>query len=170
MPAPDPGITAFADAAAALCAHIDAMRAGKIDQPYTKLMALLTAVLHRGLKLPWTSVELTRQGHLRRGERHAIEMEIASAVSRNGEVGQLHAEHLSFDSEHEALRAFMYDDDLADLYCDLRDGLNHYARGGPADIDEACWHWRWGYEEHWGEHLIRAMLTTHELLYRVRVE
>jgi hypothetical protein len=54
-------------------------------------------------------------------------------------------------------------DDFADIYRDLKEGLNvgeaHQAR--PADN---IWHWRFGYYSHWGKHAIDALRTIHFLL------
>jgi hypothetical protein len=44
-------------------------------------------------------------------------------------------------------------DDLADIYLDVREGLEH-ANAGRAS--EALWEWRFGYFSHWGRHLVHA--------------
>ncbi len=64
-----------------------------------------------------------------------------------------------------ATRAFMLFDDLADIYRDVHHGLAVWNVGTPDAQAEAAWQWRWGYENHWGEHLFRAMLTVHEMRY-----
>lgn len=43
------------------------------------------------------------------------------------------------------------DDDLRDIYLDLKRGLALYERGAWRD---ACWSWRFGFTWHWGEHLV----------------
>ena len=44
-------------------------------------------------------------------------------------------------------------DDVADIWRDLRRGLNLFDRGFPA---AACWSWRFHFRIHWGEHLVGA--------------
>lgn len=45
-------------------------------------------------------------------------------------------------------------DDVADLYGEIRCGLLRWRRG---DSGEALWAWRFGLENHWGEHLTGAL-------------
>lgn len=44
-------------------------------------------------------------------------------------------------------------DDVADVWRDLRRGLDLFDRGFPA---AACWSWRFHFGVHWGEHLVGA--------------
>lgn len=59
-------------------------------------------------------------------------------------------------------------DDFADIYRELRDGLALWDRGDTESRVEAQWHWRFGYEHHWGWHLMRAALTVHQVKYSLR--
>jgi hypothetical protein len=57
-------------------------------------------------------------------------------------------------------------DDLADIFLDLEDGEELWARG---NFDAAVWEWRFGFESHWGEHVtgalraIRTLAAVHDL-------
>lgn len=42
-------------------------------------------------------------------------------------------------------------DDLYDVYSEVTAGLRLYERGL---WSEACWHWRFTFDVHWGEHLV----------------
>jgi hypothetical protein len=58
-------------------------------------------------------------------------------------------------------------DDLADIYRDLKDGLNLWDSNTHDAQREASWKWRTNYEIHWGTHLARATQTIHEIRYRL---
>lgn len=68
----------------------------------------------------------------------------------------------------DASRARSAWDDLADIYRELREGLELWDRGDADSRAEAQWHWRFGYEHHWGWHLMRAALTVHQVKYYLR--
>ena len=59
-------------------------------------------------------------------------------------------------------------DDFADIYRDLKEGVEMWDLGDAESRAEAQWHWRFGYEHHWGWHLMRAALTVHEVKYYLR--
>jgi len=51
-------------------------------------------------------------------------------------------------------------DDLADIYRDIRAGLQKWARG---ETGEALWEWRFNFQIHWGEHLTGALRALYSL-------
>jgi hypothetical protein len=51
-------------------------------------------------------------------------------------------------------------DDFADIYRDLRSGLRKWDRG---DTGGALWEWRFGLENHWGEHATGSLRSLHTL-------
>jgi hypothetical protein len=52
-------------------------------------------------------------------------------------------------------------DDLADIYRDLKAGLSLFEANHPID---AAWAWRFGFQTHWGQHLVGAQRAIHEYL------
>jgi len=54
-------------------------------------------------------------------------------------------------------------DDFADIYRDLKEGLN-VGEAHQALPEDNIWHWRFGYYSHWGKHAIDALRTIHFLL------
>ena len=54
-------------------------------------------------------------------------------------------------------------DDFTDIYRDVHDGLAKWRRG---ESGEALWEWRFNFENHWGEHLTRALRALHILTSR----
>lgn len=150
----------FRDDAAAYCAFIDKLRAGPVEKPYTNLLRLLSNLVKSGFDIPFDMPE----GEYEKNVRVAHEQtkvafrEIAMFTAPACEV-------LAADSRFEESRerAAILWTDLAEMYFDLREGLDLYALGGPNDIAEAVYVWRWGYEQHWGDHLLRALMTVHEI-------
>jgi len=49
-------------------------------------------------------------------------------------------------------------DDLADIYRDLVGPLQVYNAG---HSNAAVWNWRWGFQNHWGTHLVSALRILH---------
>jgi len=45
-------------------------------------------------------------------------------------------------------------DDLADVWRDLMVGVGLHRSG---HVDDACWHWQFGFNYHWGEHAANAV-------------
>lgn len=58
-------------------------------------------------------------------------------------------------------------DDIADIHCDLRDGLRKWRRG---ETGEAFWAWRGVFEIHWGEHAVGALRALHFLARAERID
>ena len=50
-------------------------------------------------------------------------------------------------------------DDLADVYLEVKQGLELMAAGEPQD--EVVWEWRFSFWSHWGEHAIEALRCLH---------
>lgn len=54
-------------------------------------------------------------------------------------------------------------DDAADIYLELRSGLNVIAVEG--GLDNAVWEWRFGFDNHWGKHAAEALYALHSLTH-----
>ena len=50
-------------------------------------------------------------------------------------------------------------DDLADIYSDVKEGLDLLAAGEP--LNEVVWQWRCGFWVHWGRHAVDALRIIH---------
>jgi hypothetical protein len=53
------------------------------------------------------------------------------------------------------------EEDLSDIYRDLKDALDRPAR---ASLRDAIWDWRFAYYTHWGRHLVHAQATVYSYL------
>ncbi|MEK3808143.1 DUF5063 domain-containing protein [Bacillus sp. FSL H8-0547] len=49
-------------------------------------------------------------------------------------------------------------DDLQDIYRDVKEGLMMYQKDKRL---EAAWHWKFTFESHWGQHALQAMRALH---------
>ncbi|MSQ32789.1 MAG: DUF5063 domain-containing protein [Dehalococcoidia bacterium] len=56
-------------------------------------------------------------------------------------------------------------DDLADIYVDLKSQLHNFEDVGEHRI-YAIWEWKFGFQNHWGKHLLSTMKPIHWLLYK----
>lgn len=171
-------LSAFAAPATDFCAFIDSLQDGKPDHLYTRLELLLSQLL---LFILSVQSELGPQDK-RQFDKFDMTTEdwerivdiVGKAISE--ELRAVIEEHGGYDvfkpgadpvDQYNATRAETLWDDLADIYRDLRYGLDLWQLGKPESIAEAAWQWRWGYEHHWGQHLLQAMTTVHEIRYRV---
>jgi hypothetical protein len=91
----------------------------------------------------------------------AIQSEVDELIQWHAEIQK----DVPKPNEEDANRVFMLWDDLSDIYHDLLRGLIMWRRGTSESHAQATWHWRHGYQIHWGEHLFRAMMTVHEARY-----
>jgi len=51
-------------------------------------------------------------------------------------------------------------DDLADIWRDLRTGLN--AMATESRWEDVGWEWRFGLQTHWGKHAVDALAALHD--------
>jgi len=171
-------LSAFASVAAEYCALIDSLGDGRPTDLYAKLEDIL-ARLH-GAILP-VEKEMSGKEHPefeKLGMTHeqwrdvattiggAVEQERVSLFVRHG-GGKADASEVEL---YLASRAEMLDDDLADIYRALHDGLALWELACPDAQAQAAWAWRFGYEAHWGYHLFRAMTTVYEARHRLQAD
>lgn len=64
------------------------------------------------------------------------------------------------DDAEDSLVGGSLEDDLQDIYGDLREGIVEYEAG---NINNACWEWRFGLDNHWGVHAVNALKALHWL-------
>jgi hypothetical protein len=180
MPSADANLkalVAFAETAAEYCRFIDSLRFGRPERLYTTLEALLPQLHSRILPVRGEMPETKHPEHDALAMTHQQWQETADIVKEvvSSEVHDVSGWHkivsaeesLAAIGEYDANRAEALWDDLADIYRDLRSGLALWRTGALDGRAEASWQWRWCYENHWGEHLFRAMLTVHEIRYQL---
>jgi hypothetical protein len=67
-----------------------------------------------------------------------------------------------FDLESGSL--MLLGDDIADIYRDVRSGLEIYRQGTHCAIVGAAFDWKFGFSTHWGRHAVSALTALHEIM------
>ncbi len=55
-------------------------------------------------------------------------------------------------------------EDLADIYVDLKGQIHNFETGGVYK-EYAIWNWSFGFQNHWGKHVLSTLKPIHWLLY-----
>jgi hypothetical protein len=156
-----PAVVRFCEDARAFCEFVQSADALP-DRPFETLQRLLSRLAASATELPydWPDDDQQFQDAEVRVEEYApvyrrmSELVGPACIELHGRKGQ---------SEEVRELALMVWDDLGDLYHDLLDGLKAYELGTDQARAEAAFRWRWGFENHWGEHLFRALLVIHQI-------
>ena len=146
---------------------IDSFRDARPEALYTSLLERLSRLANSAVRIPFDMPETDDAASthvLTSDERASVSRLIHETVA--DDIVTLQERHPD-DDPSEQSRRVMYFDDLADLYSDLKDGLRCYATGTATGMSEGIWRWKWGYENHWGRHLMRALTTTHEICFQL---
>ena len=56
-------------------------------------------------------------------------------------------------------------DDLASIYLDIKSGLKVWENSNSNQRIGIIWEWKWGFENHWGDHATSAFRALYALLY-----
>ena len=54
-------------------------------------------------------------------------------------------------------------DDLADIYCDVKEGLLRIDRNSQVILPSVVWNWKFGLASHWGKHAANAINVLHAM-------
>ncbi len=163
--------TRFADYARKYCCLIESLGERSSEHFFADLMRCLSDLCGSALDIPDCSLahglggvsdeDLQSKFGMPHEERTVIsrlvEIRVASAVHGlvPGCAGR----------EDDRIRYLMYFDDLSDIYFDLKEGLNVWDDGSSDAMAEAISAWRFGYQSHWGYHLMDALRTTYEIIF-----
>lgn len=168
-------LSAFAVVAKEYCDVISSLRAGRPDELYRKLEKILShlhsAILPVEMEMPsrehpeFEKLSMTSDQHaeISRLIGKATEEERRALFEEHGAMKP----ETDDEEKYKAGRAEMLWDDLADIYRELHDGLALWRIGISDSQAEAAWQWRFGFEAHWGYHLVNAIATIHEARYRL---
>jgi hypothetical protein len=85
----------------------------------------------------------------------------------NVKLGDLNSYWVVWDPQNDdkAIRGSLADD-FADIYRDLKGGLN-LSEAHQSLPEDVIWHWRFDYYSHWGKHAFDALRAIHSLLDEV---
>lgn len=148
----------FAGHARAFCALVEGCEALAPSVLARKAASVLAQVYEAGLSLPEVSV--TSEGVVEDSVSSVLVADISRRVG--GKFGRHNLYWTVYEPfEAEEPVAATLGDDLADIYRDLKDGLVTFEGGSERNVLEAVWHWRFGFETHWGRHAVEALRTLH---------
>ena len=155
----------FRDAALRYCALIDDSVDPPVEAFLDQVAASLVELHQRALELP--SVEPSgddapdRMGH---EEWNELFMRLGRVLGARDGYWLVHD---PTDMEQYEPVFGSLADDLADIYRDLREGLD--AWDSSASKDDAIWEWRFSFWSHWGAHLVDSVRTIHFLRRNARM-
>lgn len=165
----------FANAARAYCTFVD-----EIDHAAPKELFLRLEILLTDLLSSVASLEAGEGTRFADDDRHDIDhdqwrIRSARIADALGDGPDRLADHLAELADagpesEDSIRARFLWDDLADIDRDLRVGLAWWKESTDDALSEACWRWRFNYENHWGYHAIRALYTVHQALYLIKID
>jgi hypothetical protein len=142
------------------CALIEAAEAFEREAFVAALVPALAGLISAGAELRAvspTNAELAyRPSHVEWKER----LEAVQGVLREWTYYRTTFTTLS-DHDQAASMAFL-DDDLADIWRDMKHGLQ--ALADAAALADVTWEWRMSFYTHWGEHATQALRALHDRL------
>lgn len=108
-----------------------------------RLLFHITAVRHHPHSFEFDGASISKEQHARACERF--------------QGFPFDSYNLVFDPHNPAGEepvVAMLSDDLADIYCDLAEGLDNWSKG---HLEEACFDWAQSYSFHWHRHAVNAL-------------
>ena len=156
-------LQAFATAAREYVSLVDAREGKTAEQLLVQIEPHLLRLYERILEVPLTFPARGRADDL-------WPASTGSQVQRSlsGQLGPFDVYRAIFDPYEDASDAPVMGslaDDLADIYGDLKRGLEPWEAG---DLDEASYEWRFGFEFHWGRHAVSALCAIFALHFEHR--
>ncbi|MBI5493680.1 MAG: DUF5063 domain-containing protein [Deltaproteobacteria bacterium] len=148
-------IESFASAARRWCRHVEKSAGGPCTrEALTETAALLADVYQRGLRLPDVPAGVA-----------AAPEPAAAALAAWRPAGSWDRYQDIFDA-YEDDRAVMssLEQDVLDVYRDLKRGLARAADRTAGALQDAAWDWRAHFLSHWGRHAVAALRAVHHAL------
>jgi len=158
----DDAISAFSAKARQYCAFVEDTRA---TNSWIFAQACLTEALglyHLALRLPEVA---PARGDLLEGINHedwtVVRENLARRISRD--LYWMVFEPLVSEPPEPVVGSLT--DDLADIWRDLKPGVEAIGSGTTDSIRDVVWHWRSSFESHWGNHAVSAIGALHALCF-----
>jgi hypothetical protein len=173
LPAVDsPALQAFAAVAAEFCSLVESHHSLGRDEFLRAMHLTLPRLYLAGVQLPSTAI-LFKDDESRTGpvpsieppagpesdpDRLSIDEAAAMCASLSELIGARSYYWQIFDPYESTTRpevvGGLLADDFGAIFRDVYDGLRKWRRGASG---EALWEWRFGFESHWGRHLVQAL-------------
>lgn len=153
---------AFIRVARAYIAWVDAAESGTAPVSFRDLHIALSQLQSAALKLPLVSdIELSDAADSI--EKHTIEdsRRLCEVLATRLPVRSYGLVFDPLDEDDRVAVETTLDDDLTDVYWDIKDGIALADAGYHGD---AVWHWRLLYFSHWGRHVVHAQSAVWQYL------
>lgn len=156
-------VTEFISIAAEFCSLIE-NRNEKTDVQLLQetFVALLKLCLH-GMRLPdierlsdYESFEISHE------EWDKLFKSLQHKLGDYDEYKQMSDPYEDTDQEP-VVSSLSYD--MSEIYIDLKPGLQEWENANATERRDIIWQWKWGFENHWGDHAARAFRALYSLLY-----
>lgn len=156
--------TDFAAVATRFCSLVDDRTKWMPKEFLSALHDILPELLYRGSALPETEPGPDHKTDLEEHTKRFSEL-LEPLRAYLGDLDTYWAVFNPADPEDREANACSLARDLAELYMDLKEGLE--APLGPVGAISArtAWDWQWGYKHHWGYHALAAYQAIHALLF-----
>jgi len=161
--------SSFGGIARSFCAVVDSESSLDKGELLTRIYAILPKLIDGAIGLP--DVELSDlDDQVERYGRAAYPVNIRRKEqeewgrlynSLKAKLGDWDLYHQVFDPTEDSEAIFgTLADDIADIYRDLKEGLDLSESPQPRPED-LIWGWRFSFYSHWGKHAMDALLTIH---------
>jgi hypothetical protein len=158
MPSP-PDVEAFRRVAEAYCASVEQPDDENYDAFVLRLGGLLADLVSAGYRLPLVEpvADVTTSTSISQERWHEHYIALQSRFREHDLYWSTSYEAVALHEPPVTPRSLA--DDLADIWRDLRGGLD--ALEGGATWQDVSWEWRFGLEKHWGKHAVEALRALH---------
>ena len=151
----------FAGSARAFCLLIEGCEALTPSALAREAASLLALLRKAGQALPDVAAvsENLIENHVSSGLAADVSRRVSCKFGRHNMYWEIYD---PFEMEEPVAATLA--DDFADIYGELKDGLVTFDSRSERDVLEAVWHWRFGFENHRGRHLVDALRTLHRII------
>lgn len=154
-------VQAFRSLAEAYCALVEQVEHLESHEVLRRLSVLLPALIAQAPDLP--ELEPT-EGYDAPEISHSAWSERFAAIQRTlGHLGDYWTTMEARSIAEPDVVSLPVADDLADIWRDLRGGLDTLAEDGA--VADAVWEWRFNFGIHWGAHATEALRAVHAALH-----
>jgi hypothetical protein len=150
-------VAAFRAVAERYVSAVEATSERSPDDLFATLVRVLPRLYEAALRLPYPVVESADLPEARLS--HEQWKEAFDGLQEILGARDLYWTVVPFGEDKRDELAGSLADDLADIYRDVKEGLELAASG--ASENEVLWQWRFNFWAHWGEHAVEALRIIH---------
>lgn len=147
----------FIQSATEFCTLIDRVETMLFARFIEQSASLLAWLYHNALDLP--DIELNSEDDVARLQTYENLAKSLSEVFSTFNMYRVPVHAYLTQSLDDTVSYGLLSDDFADIYLDLKSGLNIYDESPKL----AVWHWRFSFQMHWGAHASNALWASNRL-------